>query len=614
MSTNTDPKTNKPRKFVVVVPELFLETKESLSQLKAQRKEQQKLLQKQKLIQIREKRKRKSQKQKKASSRSQAPSQEHQLHQQQQQQVQTGNQEIANDQHHQQQQHQQQQQQQHFHNQGTGHNYALGFIQPTFDSQYPNKSPNVLASTDSLFPRLSSYDLKSKDSKYKRWTPRMDQLLIKLLSDVVHSYPRGAEPEMNKKAWLYVCKQLRYANPETVYSTYSKYSVLQHLSNVIQHRYKIWFQLMVHSKTITTGYSYKWNLTLGRFEIIDLITQSLILDSRQVKLILYGNTLSLPDLSQYNKSAIITNDFFLSDNLGYMSVYHNEILPVLAKLDSKYIEDIGIDGDIYTKVPKFDYPEGHNEYFKPLVPAKKPSNKRKKPEVFRQYLQTNGLHQYIEDDDQVGSSSTGMLQQFRRTLEEPIPLVFKDPIVDPSLRNTRIDANRSRLSSQRSQPPQPPQPPQEPQLPTFRPMQQSQQQLHHSYSAHPQQYQNHHQEVQMSIEIENALASAAKAASDSPSARANKDSTPYYLKDAKWFNKLLQLYDSGHIRADEVLCVCEGVRDNKIPLFMLNVLDHGYYPTRTPNNQPARAHSEEILDEETANRIRDFMLPMVYNS
>ena len=136
-------------------------------------------------------------KQKKASSRSQAPSQEHQLHQQQQQ-VQTGNQEIANDQHHQQQQHQQQQQQ-HFHNQGTGHNYALGFIQPTFDSQYPNKSPNVLASTDSLFPRLSSYDLKSKDSKYKRWTPRMDQLLIKLLSDVVHSYPRGAEPEMNKK-------------------------------------------------------------------------------------------------------------------------------------------------------------------------------------------------------------------------------------------------------------------------------------------------------------------------------------------------------------------------------------------------------------------------------
>ena len=89
-------------------------------------------------------------------------------------------------------------------------------------------------------------------------------------------------------------------------------------------------------------------------------------------------------------------------------------------------------------MPKFDYPEGHNEYFKPLVPAKKPSNKRKKPEVFRQYLQTNGLHQYIEDDDQVGSSSTGMLQQFRRTLEEPIPLVFKEPIVDPSLRNTKL--------------------------------------------------------------------------------------------------------------------------------------------------------------------------------
>ena len=40
---------------------------------------------------------------------------------------------------------------------------------------------------------------------------------------------------------------------------------------------------------------------LGRFEIIDLITQSLILDSRQVKLILYGNTLSLPDCRNTTK-------------------------------------------------------------------------------------------------------------------------------------------------------------------------------------------------------------------------------------------------------------------------------------------------------------------------
>lgn len=609
MSTNTDPKTNKPRKFVMVVPELFLETNESLSQLKAQQKEQQKQQLKQKLVQIREKRKRKSQKQKKQSSRSQVPSQDHQSNHQQQ--IQIGNQEIANDQHH------QQQQQQQLHNQGTGNNYAFGFVPPTFDSQYPNKPPNELDSTNALFPRLSSYDLKSKDSKYKRWTPRMDQLLIKLLSDVVHSYPRGAEPEMNKKAWLYVCKQLRYANPETVYSTYSKYSVQQHLSNVIQHRYKIWYRLMAHSKTITRDYSYKWNLAVGRFEIIDLISQNLILDSRQVKLILYGNALSLPDLSQYNKSAIITNDFFLSDNLGYMSVYHNEILPVLAKLDSKYIEDIGIDGDIYAEVARFEYPEEHNEFFKPLVSAKKPSNKRKKQDVFRQYFQTNGQHQFIDEDDQVGSSSTGMLQQFRRTLEEPISLLLKEPIVDPSLRSTRVEANRSRLPTQQQQQQlqqQSQQPPQPPPLHTFRPMQQSQQQLHQSFPAHQQQNQHHHQEVQMSMEIENALASATKAALDSPSVRQSKDSAPYYLKDSKWFNKLLQLYDSGHIRADEVLCVCEGVRDNKIPLFMLNVLDRGYYPTRTTNNKSGAVHREDVTDEETTERIREFMLPMVYNS
>lgn len=37
---------------------------------------------------------------------------------------------------------------------------------------------------------FSEYDLKSRDSKYKRWSPKMDQFLIKLLSDVVHSYPK----------------------------------------------------------------------------------------------------------------------------------------------------------------------------------------------------------------------------------------------------------------------------------------------------------------------------------------------------------------------------------------------------------------------------------------
>lgn len=120
--------------------------------------------------------------------------------------------------------------------------------------------------------------------------------------------------------------------------------------------------------------------------------------------------------------------------------------------------------------------------------------------------------------------------------------------------------------------------------------------------------------MQMNIDIESALTSATIAAMNAPPIRSSKDTSPFYIKDAKWFNKLIELFDNGHIRADEVLSICEGVRDNKIPLFMLNVLDHSYYPTRTNDGTTTTAHHRDIPDDETTKRIREFMLPMVYNS
>lgn len=483
---------------------------------------------------------------------------------------------------------------------------------------------------------LTQFDLKSKDSKYKRWTPRMDQYLIKLLSDVAHSYPRGVAAEMNKKAWLYVCKQLRLANPETVYSTYSKYSIQQHLINVIHHRYKIWYKLMVHSKSITSGYSYKWNPELGKFQIIDLNTKTFILDVRQVKLILYSDSLNLPNLSNLNKGNLITNDFFLSDNLRYISVYHNEILPLAIKLDEKFLEGFE-DGNIYRQVPKFNnYPESKNAYLKPLSQVKKnPGISKKRKESTRKRNQFNSIdndndnndnHQHHDhhDVDDVGNQNDE--QQDRHVVfnQDVLPL---EESVDPDLKRARLEYQNPSTSTIRNQLPiqQQQQQQQQSSLPPQRqpPIPQQQQtsnQLQQLQQQQQQQQQQTHVQtpqrpaMQMNIDIESALTSATIAAMNAPPIRSSKDTSPFYIKDAKWFNKLIELFDNGHIRADEVLSICEGVRDNKIPLFMLNVLDHSYYPTRTNDGTTTTAHHRDIPDDETTKRIREFMLPMVYNS
>lgn len=384
---------------------------------------------------------------------------------------------------------------------------------------------------------LTEYDLKSKDSKYRRWSPKMDQYLIKLLSDVVHSYPKGAPVEMTKKAWAYVTGQLRAANPETVYSTYTKYSCQQHLINVNHHRYKIWYLLTVHLRNVPPNaeYSYRWDADSGRFQIVDNTNNTLVLDERQIKSLLYGDALSLPVLTNFNKGTLIVNDFFLTDNLKYMSVYHNEVLPLLVRLDSRFEEGLG---DVYTEIPKFEFRESRNEYFKPLIPTK--------PNKIHSSLQHEKIRKrlYLNSNTSIGLTSGGTDNGSDISTHE-------DDSVDPALK-------RSRNS------------------------------------------------LQESTEFENVLATAAIAAINSPTVTNGRSSIPFYVKDRKWFNKLISLNEVGLLDVSEVLTICEGVRDGKIPLFMLNILDPDFYD----NKDSVVLNSHSPTDEDTVKKIRQYMLPI----
>lgn len=398
-------------------------------------------------------------------------------------------------------------------------------------------------------PDLHEYDLKSKDSKYKRWSPRMDQLLIKLLSDVVHSYPKGTEPEMTKKAWAYVTGQLRAINPETVYSTYTKYSCQQHLYNVNHHRYKIWYILMIHSKNHggEGEYSYKWSPESGRFQIVLNTTGNVIIDERQVKTLLYSDSLSLPSLNSFNKGNLILNDFFLTDHLRYMSAYHNEVLPLLIKLDSRYAEGLG---DIYGEIPKFEFHDSSTDFYRPLVPAKLSKlSVRDAKERKRNHRESSPS----DPANDVPLFSAAMQQL-------PQDEMVEEDSVDPALKRSRTSNTTEQNSSTTS-------------------------------------------------DIESVLATAAIAAINSPSVTNGRDLQPIYIKDKKWFNKLLNLHDLGHLTSSEVLAICEGVRDGKVPLFMLNILDQGYYPTRN-----LEIASEENSNEETAKKVREFIIPMTFHA
>lgn len=493
----------------------------------------------------------------KHSSMNQQQHQQHQ-HQQAQQQAQEAQQQLQIQQQHQIQQQQIQQQHQ---NQQTQHEQL---VHPHHHHHHHHSdSQNSLAANDVSVPMFNELDLKSKDSKYKRWSPRMDQYLMKLLSDVVHSFPKGVESKMSKKAWAYVTGRLRAANPETVYSTYTKYSCQQHLMHVNHHRYKIWYSLMTHQKhhPSNSGYTYRWNPNIGKFQIFEQTSGILIDDDRQIKSLLYSEGLSLPPLNNLNKGNLIVNEFFFTDNLKYMSLYHNEILPLLMRLNPFYYQGLE---HVYEEIPRFDYPEQNNEYFKALIPAK---NSRSKGSVSPSL--SNGSKKRSHSDiglkHQVAVSgpSASDVQMFltqENGTDRANDLAAPDDTVDPLLKRSRNTPDAS---------------------------------------------------VNQVADFENALASAAIAAIDSPAVTNGRD-PPVYFKERKWFNKLMALYNSDLISSDEVLTVCEGVRDGKIPMFMLNVLDNTYYAVR--NGEPQDLDNDDLPDAEIVKRIRQFMLPMTFPS
>lgn len=425
-----------------------------------------------------------------------------------------------------------------------------------------NESAQTTSSNSMVNQFFTQEDLKSRDSKYKRWTPKMDQFLIRLLSDVAHSHSRGTSPSITKKNWAYITGQLRAANPETVYSTYTKYSCQQHLFNVNHHRYKIWYLLILHAKlhhkrpqdllqrpnTTESLYLYRWNVEVGKFEVIDHTAHVIVSDERQIKALIYGEELSLPSLSAYNKATLIVNDFFLTSNLRYLTAYHNDVLPLLIKSDLRYGDDLP--ADIYSEVPRFNQNHEVEEiYFKPLTTAK--GSKK------RNHDTSSGYH----DNDHQDSLSV----YSRLDVEEDV--VEADESVDPALKRTRVSLTGNLVGSDKSS--------------------------------------------LMSTNFENAIANAAIAAIDSPAVVETKQATPIYVKDRKWFMKLISLYDSGNLSDHEVLVVCEGIRDGKIPLFMLNILDHDFYINKTPDSFLV---NDRVSNDYIAKKIQQFMIPLTYES
>lgn len=301
---------------------------------------------------------------------------------------------------------------------------------------------------------------KASVSKYKRWTPHMDNVLIGLLSDVVHQSEQNAI--LDKKGWRYICSNLRQTDPASVYSTYTKYSCKQHLLHVINHRYKVWHCLMVFL-ALNQGpqYRYKWNCEMGRFQVFELRTSVPVVDEEMIKMILVDSSkLHLPVLVNVHRGPLIVSELFLTSNMRYMSLYHNEVSLLLAKTNPNVFQG-GED-----RVPLLDLPE------RPYGFALKPA-----------------------------SSVIGQVP--RKNVEKKSP------------------------------------------------------------PAH--------------------------------------DLNSGYAKDGVWLRRLISLERMNLLSSQEVLQICDGVRDGNIPPFMLNILDPSYTGETVP----------VLSEEETAKEIRDFILPMV---
>lgn len=475
---------------------------------------------------------------------------------------------------------------------------------------------------------FSTYGDKLKGSKYKRWTPEMDKLLIKLLHDIVHSFAKDDHPQMTKRSWHYISNELRAANPQTVYSTFTKYSCQQHLYNVIHARYRMWCVLLMFSKknrNDSNGYSYKWNPNLGNFQIIDETRDQVIVDTTIIKSIMYSNRLSLPNLSQFHKGNIVVNDFFLSDTFSFISEYHNEILPMMIKLDPRY--SIGLE-NVYNDIPRFDYDGFKKPYMVPLHP------KNAKPKALRKSKPADHVLVKLPEES---NSSNILIQSPQQSPDQSMA-----PQTHQNLQISQSHNSPTQASQIHSNPPQQTTPaiPQlvhiprnsidthNPETPVHQRMGDemyynpnvnripvnnlTQQQLSQFYQQQYMLQQLTHQQIQYNqmhqdedkrrdIEYENDLNYQVQPLQQPSIPQATAEN---YAKDRKWFTKLIFLQEKNLLSINEVLTICEGVRDGKIPLAMLNILDPGY-------NREEQAESE-LKDEEMSRRVRDYMLPMTY--
>ncbi|WEJ95527.1 hypothetical protein PSN45_003047 [Yamadazyma tenuis] len=431
--------------------------------------------------------------------------------------------------------------------------------------------------------KFTPYDLKSKAAKYKRWSPKMDQFLIKLLSDVVHSYAKEERPQLNKKAWAYICNQLRIANPETVYATYTKYSCQQHLIHVIHNRYKLWYTLMLHSKNAdpNVGYSFKWNPNLGSFQIIVTADNTVITDESIIKSIIYGESLPLPSVEKFPKGNVVVNDFFLSDNFSYMSDYHNEVLPMLIDSDPSYMEGFG---SIYNDIPKFKYEGFNTDYQKPLqmIRAKRTPDKY------------NGSSSIPASDNSSTSVVSLGYNQFSASTTNSNGHDHPNNADHIShLAGSSVDHHQPHIQLQHNHT----HPNSYQQL-----VSQSHNQHHgHGHTASNQVPDLSSHDVSMEKrslhgDFEGDLSSTGIAEFHSPQGVPGANDPQTYQKDRPWFTKLMALHESNLITINDFFTVLEGVRDSRFPLPLLNILDPG-------------AGESKLSDREIAKRTKMYIIP-----
>lgn len=507
--------------------------------------------------------------------------------------------------------------------------------------------------------KFSPYDLKSKATKYKRWTPKMDLYFVKLLSDVVHSYPKDGEPQVTKKAWAYICSRLREANPETVYSTYTKYSCLQHLYHVIHTRYKLWYKLMLHSNAAnqSSNYSFKWNPNIGSFQVIVTLNSQIITDEGILKSIIYGESLPLPNLDEFHKGNIVVNDFFLSPNYLYMSDYHNEILPMLMTMDTMYVEGLE---NVYSQIPKFDY-DGFNKLYQIQLKVVKSKKEPRSVSEFSDKSLDLSLNydQYPSEDTEVPSTHMerpDISSQITNQLGSLMSTAYNPTLMNQSAQKKLLQSPSRQANRQHQQQQQ-----QHQHL-----QQQLQHDLHQQHQQHLQNQHNQHNRVQHRVDHLTQLSSASNdllrvehnqvhhhqvpssgplphnvlhQESTRPSHSSNITELPIepnmkrsrmllndfegdlsntvmaefgsnqqdsaaenqhaYQKDRPWFNKLMSLHESQLISINEFFTVIEGVRDSKFPAPLLNILDPGDQSTLP-----------KYSDHEIAKRTKLYIVPM----